>query len=341
MINDTLKGQFFKKSTLFVLIPVFLVALLLPMVFNSFYIMSVLINCLLFASMGYAWNLISGYGGMVSICHAGFIAIGAYTCFLMYINFGISPILSMPIGILICYIFATIMGRITLKYRGPFFSISTIVFIELFRTMLMYFKDITNGSSGLVIPYSEPDPLNLLFPNNVPYYYIALVVLLLCMLVCWLFINSKSGYYLRTIKGDQDAAESLGIDAMRVKLRSFQVGAVMTSVIGAVYALFFTYIEPATICSMDLSIKICSIVIIGGIGTFFGPLIGAFVLIPLSEVALRVFPDGGAQLFYGLGLIIIILVLPGGIESLFSKHLIPYIRKKKTLCNKDKERDVS
>lgn len=303
-------------------------AFFIPMFLRTNYQMSVMVNCLLFAAMGFSWNIISGYGGQISLCHAGFIAIGAYTSFIMYNDLGISPILSMPIGMLVCYVFATIMGKVTLRYRGPFFTISTVVFIELLKVLLLYFSDLTKGSTGIIIAYTKPDPWNLLFPNNKPYYYISLCLLLLCMVVTWLFINSKRGYFLRAIKGDQDASLSLGIDIGQVKLISFQLSAVMTSVVGSIYALYMTYIEPSTICSTDLSIRICAIVIIGGMGRFYGPLIGSFILIPLSEVALRIFPDGGAQLFYGLGLIAIVLAMPGGIVSLLADKLYPMVKRR-------------
>lgn len=312
-----IKALFTRKNGLLL---VFLAAALLPPLFISRnYIMSVLVTCLMFAAMGFAWNIIGGYGGHVAWCHSAFIAVGAYTCFILYNQAGVSPFLSMPLGMLICYVFATIMGKVTLQYRGPFFAISTIVFVELLRVALLYFSGLTNGSSGIVIAYTEENFWDLLFKNDTPYYYISLVLLLLCILVTRLFLNSKTGHYLQTIKGDQDAAQSLGIDIGKVKLHAFQLSAVMTSVVGAVYALFITYIEPATIASTDLAIRIGAVVIIGGMGKFWGPLLGAFVVIPLSELALQVFPEGGAQLFYGLLLIVIMLLIPGGILSLFDK----------------------
>ena len=316
-----------KVSTFSILL---VVAMIAPVVIQRNYIIAVLVNCLLFAAMGIAWNIISGYGGHISWCHSAFIAVGAYTCFIMYNRLGCSPLLSLPIGMAICYIFATIMGKATLRYRGPFFAISTIVFVELLRTLLLYFSDLTNGSSGIVIAYTEENFWNLMFSNDRPYYYISLILLILCIIVTSLFLKSKTGHYLHTIKGDQDAAQSLGIDIGKVKLRAFQISAVMTSMIGAVYALFNTYIEPATIASTDLAIRIGATVIIGGMGTFWGPLLGAFIVIPITEVALQFFPDGGAQLAYGLMLIIIMVAIPGGILSLFNEEARERRRLKKS-----------
>ena len=293
-----------------------LIALLIPTIVRDNYIISVLVTCFLFASMGVAWNIIGGYGGKVSWCHSAFIALGAYTCFILYNRLGISPILAIPVGMLVCYIFATIMGAVTLKYRGPYFAITTMAFGELLRVALLYFNDLTNGSSGLLIAYSKPDPWNMLFGNDTPYYYISIALLIIVLLISHRFIHSKTGYYLRAIKGDEDAAESLGINSGRVKLHAFQLSAVVTSTIGTIYALFLTYIDPNVICSSDLAIKIGAIVVIGGIARLWGPVIGSFIVIPLTELMLVVFPEGGAQLFYGLALVVIVVLMPGGLISL-------------------------
>ena len=294
-------------------------ALLVPLFIHSNYIISVLVTCFLYAAMGVSWNIIGGYGGKVSWCHSAFIAIGAYTCFIMYNKLHVSPILAIPVGMAICYVFATIMGGITLKYRGPFFAITTMAFGELLRVALLYFNGLTNGSSGMLIAYTKPDPWYMLFDNDTPYYYISIALLVIVLLISTRFINSRTGYFLRAIKGDEDAAESLGINAGRVKLRAFQLSAVITSMIGAVYALFLTYIDPNTICSSDLAIKIGAIVVIGGVAKKWGPLIGAFIVIPMTELMLVIFPEGGAQLFYGLALVAIVVLMPGGLISIVER----------------------
>lgn len=308
--------KFMTKKSIALLV-LLAVACLAPLVISSNYYISVLVTCLLYASMGTAWNLFGGYGGHVSWCHAAFVAVEAYTCFILYNSFGLSPFLSMPVAMAICLVFATIMGRVTLRYRGPFFSISTVVFMELLRICLLYFRGLTNGSAGIVIAYTEPNPWKLLFSNDLPYYYIAIVLLLVCLFINWRFLKARIGYYLQMIKDDQDAALSLGVDTGKVKLRAFQISAVMASVVGTIYALFLTYIDPSSIASSDFSIRISAVAIVGGMGKFWGPLLGAFIVIPLSELARVLFPDGGAQLVYGLGLIFVMVINPGGLISLF------------------------
>jgi len=322
MIKELTKDMLGKpKKTLPALI-LMIAGFCVPLFVANNYIISVLVNCILFAAMGVSWNIIGGYGGKVSWCHSAFIAIGAYTSFIMYNRYGLSPILSIPVGMLICFLFATLMGKVTLGFRGPFFSITTITFAELLRIALLYFSGLTNGSSGLLIAYTKPDPWNMMFSNDKPYYYIALALLVIVMLISALFIRSKYGYYLRTIRGDEDAADSLGIDTAKVKLRAFQLSAMITSTIGMVYALFLTYIDPNVICSTDLAVRIGAIVVIGGVSRLWGPVTGAFIVIPLSELALKIFPEGGAQLFYGLGLVVIVILMPGGLISLVEKPAI-------------------
>lgn len=329
-----------KKKSFYIPAILMIVFLLLPNFISNNYTVTVLVTCFLFAAMGVSWNIIGGYGGKVSWSHSAFIAIGAYTCFIMYNRFGISPIIAMPVGMLICYVFATMMGLVTLQYRGPFFAITTITFAELLRVALLYFSDLTNGSSGLLIAYTKPDPWNMMFGDDVPYYYISIVLLAIVIMISIWFINSKMGYYLRAIKGDEDAAESLGIDVGRVKLHAFQLSAVITSTIGTVYALFLTYIDPNVICSTDLAIKIGAIVVIGGIAKLWGPVVGSFVVIPLSEAALTFFPEGGAQLFYGLGLVIIVVLMPGGLITIMQNPKVRNFFKKGILGKRNLEEKI-
>ena len=293
------------------------VFLAVPQFVRSNYIISTLVYCFTFASLGIAWNMIGGYGAQISWCHSAFVATGAYTSFLLNINFGVSPFLSIPIGMVIAYVIATVIGFGTLRLRGSYFSIATIAFAEILRVLLLYFKNITNGASGLFITYRRNDLWNLTFDNDVPFYYIMLAFLAIVLLITRFFEKSKTGYYLGAIKGDEDAAISLGIPAFKIKLRAFQLSAVIASAVGTVFAFFLTYIDPTSVCSMDLSVKIGVVAIIGGLGTLWGPVLGAFVIIPLIEAASSIMgQQGGTNLLYGLALIVVVISNPDGLLSL-------------------------
>jgi len=276
----------------------------------------------LFAAMATAWNVIGGYGAQVSWCHATFFAIGAYTSFLLFLRFNISPIISIFAAMIMSFILAMIVGYPSFRLRGVYFSLATIAFAEIVKTLLLYFTDFTGGANGLMLPYKGASLMSLQFKTEIPYYYISFVVLALLIFVTWKFEKSKLGYFLKAIKEDEDAAESLGIKAYKVKLTAFALSAAMISIVGPIYAFNISYIDPIGIGHLDLSIKIGTIAIIGGVATLWGPLLGAIIIIPLSEItnALLGSTRGGASTaIYGLILILVIIFKPEGLISLFDK----------------------
>ena len=178
---------------------------------------------------------------------------------------------------------------------------------------------LTGGAAGITLKYNRDlcGVINIMFDNNKPYYYICFAVMLIALLIMTLFTKSKTGYYLSVIKGDQDAAQSLGINVQKIKLRSFQISAMMAAAVGVVYCFYLSFADPYTTCGMDLSIKIGAVAILGGLGTIAGPVVGAFIIIPLIELSSSLLgASGGTQVFYGLALILIMLFRPSGIVTL-------------------------
>ena len=330
--------QFAKKET--IASGVFVVlALMVPMFISNNYLISVIVQCFLFSCFGVSWNILGGYGGQISWCHAAFASIGAYTSLILYSMFGVTPLLTVFVGIALAVVFATIIGRVTFRYRGPFFAITTIAFGEILRVLLLNMDSLTGGSAGMYIPYNGPQPWCLVFQNDRPFYYIALALLLLALLYTKWMERSKMGYYLRAIKGDEDAAQSLGMDTSKVKVRAFQISAAIMAISGMVYGFYMGYVEPQTICGLDLSIRVGAVVIIGGIGRLWGPVLGAFVVIPAIEVASALMGSiggaGGTQLLYGLVLIVVVILRPDGLLSLFDKS--SWKQKKKLPATETKE----
>jgi len=310
-----------KQRTALIFLAVSAAALILPLFIQSNYIISVAVTCFLYSCFGVCWNMISGYGGQISWCHAVFVSIGAYTTILMNNKLGWSPFIAIPVSMAIALAVSTVIGKISFRYRGPFFSITTIAFAEIVRVLLMNFRDFTGGSAGITRPYLGASFWNLMFENDKPFYYISFVLLALVVFITYRFEKSKTGYYLKAIKGDEDAAISLGIKTSRVKLTAFQLSAVLTAAIGVFYAAFINYVQPNTVCGMDFSVKIGSVVIVGGLGTVWGSMVGAFILIPLIELANVILgAQGGSQLLYGLALIAVVIIQPKGVIYLFSKE---------------------
>ncbi|SCP99456.1 branched-chain amino acid ABC transporter permease [Anaerobium acetethylicum] len=297
------------------------VALIFPLFVSGNYVISILVNCLFFAAMAECWNIIGGYGGQVSWCHASFVAIGAYSNFILSNDFGITPFLSLPLGIGISFMLAAVIGHATFRLHGPYFSVATIACGEAVRVLIQYFDKITKGAAGIYVSYKGADFWALTFENDIPFYYLGIIVLLLTVLVTYLFTKSKTGYYLSAIKGDETAAESLGIEVFKVKLTAFQLSAMLSSVVGCFYASFLTYIAPTSTASFDLSMKIGVVAIVGGVASLWGPVVGGFIVILLIEATSVFFgAAGGSQMIYGLLLIVVIIFKPEGIIALFRKN---------------------
>ena len=311
------------------LVVVLAVFLLFPLLGPSNYIVTVCIQCMVFGALGVAWNIIGGYGGQIGWCHASFVAVGAYTSTIIYTNMGLSPIITFPLGMILSVVLATIVGKVSFRYRGPFFAITTIAFSEIVRVVLIYWKSLTKGTAGLAVPYHGASPFNLVFDSDLPFYYIMIFVLALVVFITWLFINSKTGYYLRAIKGDETACRTLGIDSGKVKLQAFQLSAALSAMVGVVYAFFQTFIAPDAICGLDFTIRIVSCVIIGGIGTLFGPVIGAFIVLPLIEVA-NTLITAGSQMLFGIMFITIVVLQPAGVVGIY-KTVARQFKKKKEM----------
>lgn len=296
------------------------IALLIPAVTTGNYIISILVNCMFFAAMAGCWNIIGGYGGQVSWCQASFIAVGAYSNFILNAELGLSPFLSIPIGMIVAALIATVIGYATFRLHGPYFSIATIACGEAIRVLIQHFDTYTKGAAGMYVTYRKNDFWALTFANDIPFYYIALIIMLLVVLATFLFTKSKTGYYLSAIKGDETAAESLGIETFKVKLKAFQLSAVMASVVGCFYASFLTYIAPTSTASFDLSMKIGVVAIVGGVASLWGPVIGGFVVSLLIEFTSVLFgAAGGSQMVYGILLMVVIIFKPEGIIGFFHK----------------------
>jgi branched-chain amino acid transport system permease protein len=304
-----------------------LLLLAIPALNPGNYFITIIIQCMVFAIFGLSWNILGGYGAQISWCSAAFVAIGAYSNFIFSTNpngvlgadanFGLSPFLTLPVGMALSFIMATLVGYGTFRLRGPYFSIATIAFAEALRSAIQYFARHTKGAAGIYVTYHGPSFLKLTFSNDTPFYYIFIVLLVLAILFTYRFTKSKTGYYLSCIKGDEDAALSLGIETFKVKLRAFQISAMMMSIAGAFYGSFLTYISPFSTCSFDLSIKIGVVAIVGGISTLWGPVLGAFAVIPLIEITGKLLGGrGSGTIAYGFMLIIIVIFCPKGLIHL-------------------------
>ncbi len=269
-----------------------------------------------------AWNLVGGYAGGLSLGHAAFFGLGAYTSSLLYLDYHVSPWLGALAGGLVAMVSALVIGTITIRLRGPFFALATLAFAAILGIVATNLRSLTHGSEGMTIPFA-PSLGNAIFDSKLPYYYIALALLASYVALTWWIANSRFGYYLVALRENADAAQALGIDGLRVKLAATLLSAFMTALVGSFYAQYRLFFEP-TIFATSLSTQIALFAIIGGLGTVWGPLLGAAILVPLTNGLQSVLGSAipGIDAFvYGTVLILAILFLPNGIASLYRRTI--------------------
>ncbi len=276
-----------------------------------------------FAMCATAWNIIGGFAGQYSFGHAAFLGIGAYTSTLMYLNLGISPWLGMIVGGIVAALAGAVISYPCFRLRGAFFSLATIAFAEMLRVggelTDTVFGIVINGARGLVIPPVGDSLWALQFRDKESYAYVIYGLLLVTLAVAFTVKNSRLGYYLAAIGDDEDAVKSLGIDTARAKLIALLISAFFTAAAGSFYAQMVLFITPTRAVSLDLSVQMVIMAVLGGLGSVFGPLLGACILVPVAELtraALGGSTIQGAHLIvYGALLMLVVRFVPGGIES--------------------------
>lgn len=299
-----------------ILTAVLLVVYFLPL---QVFVKHILILTLFYAFLGTGWNLMCGYAGRLSLGHAAFVAVGAYTTLLLYKDFNITPWIGMLIGGVVAVGVMMLIAYPSFRFglKGPYFTLASIAVAEIVHNLLVYFRDYTGGSLGMSLPY-QPTSLALFqFDGKEPYYLVILVFWLIAVFVTWKMERTR--YYLEAIREDQDAAAALGISVNKNLIIAACISAFLVAVGGAFYTQYFRYIDPYSIAGFTLSLNMALVVVIGGSGTILGPTIGAFIIIPLTELLRMTLGSTlpGLHLFlYGVLLIVCIIFLPKGLASI-------------------------
>jgi branched-chain amino acid transport system permease protein len=291
------------------------VVALLPQVIRTPYYVHVLIFVLLYIGLSSAWNLMGGFAGQLSLGHAGFFGIGAYTSTLLFLKFGLSPWIGMLVGALLAMVAGAAIGYPCFRLKGTFFALATLAFGEVLRIVAIAWVDLTEGSNGLSIPF-RPGFKNMIWQGKEGFFYVVLVYALAAVGIAWKIERSRLGCYLVALKEDDAAARMLGIDTTKYKLYVTLISAAVTAVGGVFYAQYIGYIEPYSVFDVNQSVQFALIGIIGGIGTVVGPIFGAFIMIPLTEVLRGLFGGGARGLhlvLYGLILIAVVMLIPQGL----------------------------
>jgi len=276
---------------------------------------------LLYAIAASSWNIVGGYAGQVSVGHVVFFGCGAYAAMGAYAHFALSPLVGIPVGIVVSVAISAVVGVPTLRLSGHYFSMATIAVAELIRLVVTN-TNYLGAAVGLSGPPVPRNVFDVSFISALPYYYLFLVILAITLLITWWMANSRMGFYLRAIKDSERAARSLGVPASRAKLHAYMLSAGLTSVAGALYAMMFGFVDPESGLGILISVKMLIMAALGGAGLLFGPLVGAAILVPLEELSNSLLGGQGAGLtfvVYGAIIVLIARFQPGGILTLANR----------------------
>jgi branched-chain amino acid transport system permease protein len=311
------------------LVGLFVALVAAPLVADR-YVLSVLTLILYFAYVGQAWNLMMGFAGQLSLGHALYVGLGAYVAALLWFHFGIGPWLGVFAAVAVAMAAGAIVGWLGFRFgvEGVYFALLTIAAAEFTRIAFDHLG-FAGGSGGLFLPYEERrlgEWWNLR-GGQFLFYYLALVLAAGGVLLAARLARSRLGYHWLAVREDERAARSLGIDAFRAKMTAVLVSSGMTAVGGVFYAFYYNNLFPGQIFDIGRSIELMLAPIVGGLGTVFGPVVGAFILTPLGEglIALTqklgIDAPGVKAIFYGLTLVVIIYVRPSGVWPWLARML--------------------
>ncbi len=281
------------------------------------YLLHVIVLILLYAYLSTVWNILGGYAGQHSLGHGIFLGVGAYVSSLLFLKFRMSPWLGMWPGALAGALVALAIGYLCFRYglKGPYFALATIALAEAMLYLVVNIGAV-GGASGLEIPWVGDNWAMMQFGSKTGYYYVALALAVAGIAITRWLSRHRLGYYMVSVRENEDAAAALGVDVMRTKVQATVLSAFLTAIGGTFYAQYFAYINPRTVFGEGPSIQILLFSIIGGLGTVWGPTVGAVLLVPLGEyIRARLGGSfaGVSLLLYGTILVIVMLFMPKGL----------------------------
>ncbi|ONG56190.1 branched-chain amino acid ABC transporter ATP-binding protein [Pseudoroseomonas deserti] len=285
------------------------------------FVFHVFITICLYGALATAWNIVGGFAGQLSLGHAIFYGIGAYTAGLL-VPLGISPWFGMLAGAAISAMVGVAIGLPCFRLRGPFFALATIAFLQVIRLLALHFTGLTGGAVGLMVPL-QTGWAWMIFFERWPSLLIALGLLTLTVAITGWIRHARFGYYLVATREREAAAAAAGIDTLRMRLYAVALSAALTSMVGTFHGMYLTFIEPEAMFSLAFSVQIAMFALIGGIGTVIGPLLGTLLVVPLTELArgwLGASALGLHGFVYGTVLVLIVLFVPDGLAGLLRRR---------------------
>ena len=307
----------FGIRTILAVILIAIVAIV-PVFVKTPYILGIFVTTFYMACCTLAWSVLGGLTGQISLGHAGFMGLGSYISALLMTKAGISPWISMVVSFFLVGLIAAVLLSPCFILSGTYFTLVTIAFAEAFRNLFTNWN-YAGGGQGILIPLKGNPFYIMRWISKIPYYYIALIMLVIFYLVIRHIDRSKLGYALKTIREDEDTANAVGINPFKYKFIATFISTGMIAIVGVFYANYIGYIN-ADILKQSQSLNFVMPAIIGGIGNITGPLLGALILTPLSEflnAALSSIAGGLNLVVYAIIVIIVILFQPTGIMGWF------------------------
>jgi branched-chain amino acid transport system permease protein len=302
-----------------------------PFLSTSSFAMATMIQFLMFSIYGMGWNAIGGYAGQVDLGKAQYVGIGAYATSVLLVRWDIPFWFSMPIGMGLSVLWSFVIGYPLFRLKGHYFAIATIATSLVLKDLFSVwsFVGAARGIEISPVKYPPPDFMRLIFKEDIYYYYVILGFFFAGILFMNWFRKSRLGFQLGSIKDNEDVARSLGINVHWAKIKTYAIATAFVSMVGSFHACYIKNIEPGDVMSLDLSILIALMAMLGGAGSLWGPIIGAGVLIPLKSYLKEWL--GAAAGLVGIDLVIyaIIIMLISAFEPRGIWGMVERVRRRK------------
>lgn len=317
-----MREEFYKTLSSPILWIVLVLAALLPLVLSSYYL-HIVILALVYVALASSWNIVGGMAGQISMAHSLFIGIGAMLSSALLIKLGINMWLGLVISAAISAALGAIIAWIDYRFRLGHLSfvLITLAFAEM-GGLIVEGWDFLGGASGLMLPRDTGNYLAFQFGGGQGAFWVMLALAAICVLVNVAILNAPLGYYLRTIRDNERAAQAIGVNILRYKITAMVISAVLASVIGTAYVRYLTFADPYLLISPVITIEIVLFATVGGLGRAYGPALGALLLVPLGEILrgkLGSTLPGLHYFIYGVVVIAVILITPRGLLPYFER----------------------
>lgn len=290
----------------------------IPLVTDSGVTLNFVMMALYAALLSQAWNILGGFGGQFSFGHALFFGTGAYLQAMAQLNMGLNPWLALAIAVAGGSVVGIVVGALSFRYglKGSYFALVTLAFAEVFRILTLSVP-FTGAGVGLMLPLQESFS-NMQFGSRKGYVYLVLAFVTVALLITWGLKHSRFGAYLQAIRDNEDSARAIGVNPFNIKLGAIALSGGLMAAGGAFYVQVFQYIDPGIAFGPATSVEALVAAIVGGIGTLWGPLLGALVLHVLADITRNMFGQlpGINMVIYGVVLVMIVMFLPRGIGGL-------------------------